>query len=97
MSDTGDVATETRRVQLIDHALQAMLNEHGARGWRLVDVDDQFVATLERPVDGAEPIEYATVLVVPAARDAIIGQWTEMGFQLQLERGTVAYFSRPRG
>lgn len=92
--EAGDV--ETRQVQLIDHALQAMLNEHAAQGWELVDVDDAYVATLQRPLEGAQPWDYATVLIVPAARDAILQQWTAMGYELVLERGKVAYLRRPR-
>lgn len=87
---------ETRSVQLIDHALQAMVNEHAAQGWELVDVDESYVATMRRPVEGATPWEYATVLIVPAARDAILQQWTAMGYELALERGKVAYLRRPR-
>ena len=88
MSDDG---FETREVQLIDHALQAMINEHARQGWELVDVGDDYVASFRRPVDGAAPREYATVLIVPAARDAILAQWREMGYELVFERGTVAY------
>ncbi len=93
MSEQDD-AVETRTVQLIDHALQAMLNEHARQGWELVDVDEQYVATLRRPVGGGRPREYATVLVVPAAREAILGQWEAMGYELALERGRVAYLER---
>ncbi len=93
---TGDPEVETRSVQLIDHALQAMLNEHAAQGWELVDVGDDYVATLQRPRAGGVAREYATVLLVPAARDQILAQWTGMGWELALERGSVAYLVRRR-
>ena len=97
MSDatTADAAGyETRSVQLIDHALQSMINEHARQGWELVDVGEDWVASFRRPVDGGEPREYATVMIVPAARDAILSQWQQMGFELALERGRVAYMLR---
>ena len=94
MNDAADTTYETRSVQLIDHALQAMINEHAREGWELVDVDDGWVAEFRRPVDGAAPREYATVMIVPAARDAILDQWTSMGYELAFERGRVAYLLR---
>lgn len=94
--DDASGEVETRSVQLIDHALQAMLNEHAAQGWELVDVGDDWVATMQRPRGGGTPREYATVLLVPAARDQILAQWTGMGWDLALERGNVAYLVRRR-
>lgn len=90
---------ETRTAPLIDHALQAMLNEHGAEGWELTDVESDHTAHLRRPTDADEHTvwQYATVPVVPAARQAIMSQWTEQGFDLVVERDNVGYFKRERG
>ena len=63
-------------------------------GWELVDVGEDWVAEFRRPEGGGEPREYATVMIVPAARDAILDQWRSMGFALALERGRVAYLLR---
>ena len=86
---------ETRQAPLINHALQAMLNEHGADGWELTDVEGE-TAHLRRPVeDGARSHwRYATVPLVPAARQAIMDQWTEQGFELVVERDNVGYFKQ---
>ncbi len=90
-----DYETTTR--PLINHALQAMLNEHGADGWELTDVEGE-TAHLRRPTDPAERTRwrYATVPLVPApaAREAIMGQWTEQGFELVVERERVGYFKQ---
>lgn len=88
-------AYETKQAPLIDHALQAMLNEHGAEGWELVDVEGA-TAELRRPVqaDARRRWRYATVPLVPAARQAIMDQWTEQGFELVLERDNVGYFKQ---
>lgn len=89
---------ETTTAPLIDHALQAMLNEHGAKGWELTDVEADHTAHLRRPVGGDQPAwEYATVPLVPAARQAIMNQWTEQGYDLVVERDNVGYFKRERG
>jgi len=89
--------TETTDVQLINHALGPMLNEHGAQGWRLVDITDEWVATLERPAGGDAPaLQYATAPLVPAARDVIIEQWTDQGYEFLLESQRVGYFVKPR-
>lgn len=93
---TGDPDVETREVQLIDHALAPMLNEHGAQGWELVAVADDLTATLRRRTHDPVPWEYATVPLIPSARDVILEQWTSMGYELVLERGTVGFFKRPR-
>lgn len=87
---------ETRTVQLINHALAPMLNEHGAQGWELVDVEADHTAHLRRPTDEAArtPWQYATVPLVPAARQAILDQWTGQGFELTVERDNVGYFKR---
>lgn len=88
---------ETTTKPLIDHALGAMLNEHGAQGWELTEVDDDLTAHLRRPADGDGPVwQYATVPLVPAARDAIMRQWTDKGYELVLERNGVGYFKRER-
>ncbi len=86
---------ETTTKPLINHALQAMLNEHGADGWELTDVEGE-TAHLRRPVDTGERVRwrYATVPLVPAARDAIMAQWTEQGFELVVERERVGYFKQ---
>lgn len=86
---------ETTTKPLINHALQAMLNEHGAAGWELTDVEGE-TAHLRRPVDADERStwRYATVPLVPAARAAIMGQWTEQGYDLVVERDNVGYFKQ---
>ena len=86
---------ETTTRPLINHALQAMLNEHGAAGWELTDVEGE-TAHLRRPVDEAARTRwrYATVPLVPAAREAIMSQWTEQGFELVVERERVGYFKQ---
>lgn len=89
---------ETTTAPLIDHALQAMLNEHGANGWELTDVEADHTAHLRRPVGDDRPAwEYATVPLVPTARQAIMDQWTEQGYALVVERDNVGYFKRERG
>lgn len=93
---TTDEATyETREAPLINHALQAMLNEHGAAGWELVDVEGE-TARLRRPEaeDRRTRWRYATVPLVPTARDAILSQWTEQGYELVVERDNVGYFKQ---
>ena len=86
---------ETTTKPLINHALQAMLNEHGGEGWELVDVEGE-MAELRRPADPDERTRwrYATVPLVPAARQAILDQWTEQGFVLVVERDRVGYFKQ---
>lgn len=86
---------ETTTKPLINHALQAMLNEHGAQGWELTDVEGE-TAHLRRPTATDERVRwrYATVPLVPAAREAIMGQWTEQGFDLVVERDNVGYFKQ---
>lgn len=86
---------ETTTKPLINHALQAMLNEHGAAGWELTDVEGE-TAHLRRPVDESARTRwrYATVPLVPAARDAIMGQWTEQGYEFVVERERVGYFKQ---
>ena len=87
---------DTTTAPLINHALQAMLNEHGARGWELTEVVDD-TAHLRRPTSGEAPAwEYATVPLVPAARQAILDQWLEQGYELAVERDNVGYFKRTR-
>ena len=86
---------ETKQAPLVDHALQAMLNEHGVEGWELTDVED-FTAQLRRPVDADERTRwrYATVPLVPSARQAIMDQWIDQGFELVVERNNVGYFKQ---
>lgn len=86
---------ETTTKPLINHALQAMLDEHGAEGWELTDVEGE-TAHLRRPVGAEERVRwrYATVPLVPAARQAILDQWTEQGFALVVERDNVGYFKQ---
>ena len=86
---------ETKTAPLINHALAAMLNEHGAQGWELTEVEGD-EAHLRRPVDGGPAWQYATVPLVPAARLAILNQWTEQDYELVLERDGVGYFKRAR-
>lgn len=87
---------ETRELQLIDHFLKGQLDEQGRDGWELVDVAEGGVATLRRPEgDDAPAWEYATVPLVPAARDVIVAQWTEMGYELVHQQGVTGYFKRP--
>lgn len=95
-ADAGQADVETTTVQLINHALQAMLNEHGAQGWELTGVEDDHAAHLQRPraADERTVWRYATVPLVPAARQAIIDQWTEQGYELAVERDNVGYFKR---
>ncbi len=95
----GESGYETRTAPLIDHALQAMLNEHGAAGWELTSVESDHTAHLRRPSDpGAHTLwQYATVPLVPAARQAIMDQWTEQGYDLVVERDNVGYFKREKG
>jgi hypothetical protein len=80
---------------LINHALQAMLNEHGAEGWELTDVEGE-TAHLRRPSAAEDRVrwQYATVPLVPVARQAIMEQWTEQGFALVVERDNVGYFKQ---
>ena len=49
-----------------------------------------------RPVHEGERTtwRYATVPLVPAAKDVIMGQWTEQGYDLVVERDNVGYFKQ---
>lgn len=94
MSDDA-IEYETTTAPLINHALQAMLNEHGAQGWELTGVEGD-LAHLRRPAGGGPAWEYATVPLVPAARDVIVDQWLGKGFELALEVDRVGYFKRTR-
>jgi hypothetical protein len=93
----SDTTYETMQAPLINHALQAMLNDHGRHGWELVGVDGE-TAELRRPEAAAAVLvwEYATVPMIPAAREVILGQWHGMGYELVLETAAVAYFKRSK-
>ncbi len=92
---TPEQAYETMQAPLINHALAAMLNDHGRQGWELLDVEGD-TAQLRRPEGGGPEWEYATVPLIPAARQVILDQWLGMGYEMVVERDTIAYFKRPK-